>query len=57
MKARDEKFIELLPVTMRKATDERNFVKKAVNWALRDIGKKPRFEPGSDKCSETNPAT
>jgi len=22
------------------ATDERNFVKKAVNWALRNIGKK-----------------
>jgi 3-methyladenine DNA glycosylase AlkD len=39
-KAGDEKFIELLPVITRAATDERNFVKKAVNWALRNIGKK-----------------
>jgi len=39
-KASDEKLIELLPVIMRGATDERNFVKKAVNWALRNIGKR-----------------
>jgi len=39
-KASDEKFIELLPVIIREATDERNFVKKAVNWALRNIGKR-----------------
>jgi len=39
-KASDEKFIELLPVIVREATDERNFVKKAVNWALRNIGKR-----------------
>jgi len=39
-KASDEKFIELLPVIVRGATDERNFVKKAVNWALRNIGKR-----------------
>jgi 3-methyladenine DNA glycosylase AlkD len=39
-KASDRKFIELLPVTVRGATDERNFVKKAVNWALRNIGKR-----------------
>jgi len=37
--AGDQKFIELLPVIKRGATDERNFVKKAVNWALRTIGK------------------
>jgi len=36
----DEKFIELLPVIVRGATDNRNFVKKAVNWALRNIGKR-----------------
>jgi 3-methyladenine DNA glycosylase AlkD len=36
----DEKFIALLPVIIRGATDERNFVKKAVNWALRHIGKR-----------------
>lgn len=39
-KASDEKFTELLPVIIQGATDERNFVKKAVNWALRNIGKK-----------------
>ena len=39
-KANDEKFVELLPVIIRGATDGRNFVKKAVNWALRNIGKR-----------------
>jgi len=39
-KTEDEKFIELFPVIIRGATDERNFVKKAVNWALRNIGKR-----------------
>ncbi len=40
----DQKFIEFLPVITRGAADERNFVKKAVNWALRNIGKRnPRL--------------
>ena len=39
-KAEDEKFINLFPVIKDGATDERNFVKKAVNWALRNVGKK-----------------
>ncbi len=39
-KARDEAFIQLFPVIKDGATDERNFVKKAVNWALRNIGKR-----------------
>lgn len=38
--AEDEKFIKLLPVIKLGATDERNFVKKAVNWALRNTGKR-----------------
>ena len=38
--AKDAKFIKLLPVVKRGATDGRNFVKKAVNWALRNIGKR-----------------
>jgi len=38
--AKDEKFIKLFPVIKRGATDNRNFVKKAVNWALRNIGKR-----------------
>jgi len=29
-----------LPIIKREATDERNFVRKAVNWALRQIGKR-----------------
>jgi 3-methyladenine DNA glycosylase AlkD len=29
-----------LPVIRREATDDRNFVRKAVNWALRQIGKR-----------------
>jgi 3-methyladenine DNA glycosylase AlkD len=36
----DEKFIALLPLIVKGATDDRNFVKKAVNWALRHIGKR-----------------
>jgi 3-methyladenine DNA glycosylase AlkD len=38
--APDAKFLALLPLIRRGATDERNFVKKAVNWALRQIGKR-----------------
>jgi 3-methyladenine DNA glycosylase AlkD len=38
--AKDAEFIKLLPVVKRGATDERNFVKKAVSWALRNIGKR-----------------
>jgi 3-methyladenine DNA glycosylase AlkD len=36
----DDVFIDYFPVIVREATDERNFVKKAVNWALRNIGKR-----------------
>jgi len=36
----DAVFRRMLPVIAREATDERNFVKKAVNWALRQIGKR-----------------
>ena len=38
--APDEEFLAWLPVIVRGATDERNFVKKAVSWALRHIGKR-----------------
>jgi 3-methyladenine DNA glycosylase AlkD len=38
--ASDEAFIELLPIIEREAGDRRNFVRKAVNWALRQIGKR-----------------
>jgi 3-methyladenine DNA glycosylase AlkD len=39
-KAGDEKFEQFLPIIKRYAGDGRNFVKKAVNWALRQIGKR-----------------
>jgi 3-methyladenine DNA glycosylase AlkD len=38
--AENEVFISFLPVIEREAWDDRNFVKKAVNWALRQIGKR-----------------
>ncbi|MCK4924762.1 MAG: DNA alkylation repair protein [Spirochaetes bacterium] len=39
-KADDKMFVDLLPVIQDAATDERNYVKKAVSWALRHIGKR-----------------
>ena len=39
-KASDDAFLRFLPLVEREATDERNFVHKAVNWALRQIGKR-----------------
>jgi 3-methyladenine DNA glycosylase AlkD len=39
-KAPDEAFDEFFPLMKREATDSRNFVKRAVNWALRQIGKR-----------------
>jgi 3-methyladenine DNA glycosylase AlkD len=38
--ADDEAFIELIPVIKAGATDGRNYVKKAVSWALRNVGKR-----------------
>lgn len=40
--APDETLARFLPVIARESTDSRNFVKKAVNWALRQIGKRNR---------------
>ena len=39
-RAPDAAFERFLPIIEREAGDERNFVKKAVNWALRQIGKR-----------------
>jgi 3-methyladenine DNA glycosylase AlkD len=36
----DARFARFLRVIEREADDERNFVRKAVNWALRNIGKR-----------------
>ena len=38
--ADDSRFERFLPLIKRGSWDERNFVKKAVNWALRQIGKR-----------------
>jgi 3-methyladenine DNA glycosylase AlkD len=39
-KAPDKLFLSFLPIIRRESWDERNFVRKAVNWALRQIGKR-----------------
>lgn len=39
-RAVDDEFLIFLPIIKREAADERNYVKKAVNWALRQIGKR-----------------
>jgi 3-methyladenine DNA glycosylase AlkD len=44
--APDEKLAQFLPIIARESNDERNFVKKAVNWALRNIGKRDRYLNG-----------
>jgi len=41
-KADDAVFIRFFPFIKKGVTDERNFVKKAVNWAIRQIGKRNR---------------
>ena len=38
--APDRRFTAWLPLIRAAATDERNFVRKAVNWALRSIGRR-----------------
>ena len=39
-KAQDVKFEQYFPLIINESTDTRHYVKKAVNWALRDIGKR-----------------
>ncbi len=46
-KAPDEHFLPYLAIIKHEAGDSRNFVKKAVNWALRQIGKRSA-QPGRD---------
>lgn len=42
--ASDQAFVDLMPLIVAGATDGRNYVKKAVSWALRHIGKRnPRL--------------
>jgi 3-methyladenine DNA glycosylase AlkD len=39
-RSEDKVFLKYLPIIKKYSTDERNYVKKAVNWALRQIGKR-----------------
>lgn len=39
-KMEDRQFLDFLPIIIRESTDQRNFVRKSVNWALRQIGKR-----------------
>jgi 3-methyladenine DNA glycosylase AlkD len=51
--ARDTQFRNYLKVIEREAWDERNFVRKAVNWALRNIGKRnQRLNREAIACAE-----
>ena len=52
-KAPDRDILQFLPVIRREAGDDRNFVKKAVNWALRNTGKRNRrCNAIAIKCAE-----
>lgn len=52
-KAPDSRFEPFFAAMRRQATDERNFVRKAVNWALRQIGKsRPRLRPRAIATAE-----
>jgi 3-methyladenine DNA glycosylase AlkD len=52
-KASDADILQFLPVIRREAGDDRNFVKKAVNWALRNTGKRNRrCNAAAIKCAE-----
>jgi 3-methyladenine DNA glycosylase AlkD len=51
--APDGRFVRFLRVIEREAHDERNFVRKAVNWALRNIGKRnPRLNREAIRAAE-----
>jgi len=45
--APDDRFVGLLPLIEAAAPDDRNYVRKAVNWALRQIGKRDLFLNGA----------
>jgi 3-methyladenine DNA glycosylase AlkD len=42
-KLEDVELFDFFPLIEREAYDERNFVKKAVNWALRQLGKRSKI--------------
>ena len=49
----DKEFIKFFEIIKKYSTDERNFVRKAVNWALRQIGKRnPALNRSAIKTAE-----
>lgn len=62
-KVDDTAFTEFLKIIERSGADNRNYVKKAVNWALRQIGKRsatlcgPALEVSQRMALSTDPAT
>ncbi len=51
--AGDEPFLQCLPLIERAVTDERNFVKKGVSWALRGVGRRsPALNAAAVKLCE-----
>jgi 3-methyladenine DNA glycosylase AlkD len=42
-KKEDDYFLQFLPFIIQQSTDSRNFVRKAINWALRSIGKRSLY--------------
>ena len=42
-KRSDEDFLQFFPLIKKYSIDERNFVRKAVNWSLRQIGKRNKY--------------
>lgn len=60
-KAHDDAFLAYLPIILKASDDPRNFVKKAVNWSLRQIGKRsaslyvPALETAIKLADSKNP--
>jgi 3-methyladenine DNA glycosylase AlkD len=51
--AEDQRFLDGLILVEKYAFDDRNFVRKAVNWALRNIGKRnARLLPAAVACAK-----
>ena len=56
--APDSEFLKFLPLIEKQSSDERNYVRKAVNWALRQIGKRNEgLRPACIACAERILAT
>ncbi len=61
-KASDAVFLAYLPIIEMASGDQRNFVKKAVNWALRQIGKRnyslhpPALQLAARLCESNEPS-